>query len=85
MITLIDQHQRNPAYPHIYAAGVCVAISPPEPMPVPTGIPKTGYMIESMVSAFLRMVKSGNVDPLYERLTMRFLGIPKVRHPEKKA
>jgi sulfide:quinone oxidoreductase len=48
---LTDKHQRNPRYPSVYSAGVCVAIAPPEPTPVPTGVPKTGYMIESMVSA----------------------------------
>ena len=48
---LIDQHQANPAFANIYAVGVCVAIAPPEPTPLPTGIPKTGYMIESMVKA----------------------------------
>ncbi len=48
---LIDEHQRNPAFPNIYAVGVCVAIPPVGPTPVPTGAPKTGYMIESMVTA----------------------------------
>jgi sulfide:quinone oxidoreductase len=48
---LIDQRQRSPRYPNIYSAGVCVAIPPVEATPVPTGAPKTGYMIESMVSA----------------------------------
>ncbi len=48
---LIDQHQRSKKYPNIYSAGVCVAIPPVEVTPVPTGAPKTGYMIESMVSA----------------------------------
>ncbi len=48
---LIDKHQRNPKYPHIYSVGVCVAIPPVEVTPVATGAPKTGYMIESMVSA----------------------------------
>lgn len=48
---LIDEHQRNPAYPNIYSAGVCVAIPPVEATPVPTGAPKTGLMIESMVTA----------------------------------
>jgi len=48
---LIDEHQRSRKYPEIYSAGVCVAIPPVEPTPVPTGAPKTGYMIESMVSA----------------------------------
>ena len=48
---LADKHQRNPKYPSVYSAGVCVAIPPVEPTPVATGTPKTGYMIESMVSA----------------------------------
>ncbi len=48
---LIDEHQRSKKYRNIFSAGVCVAIPPVEPTPVPTGAPKTGYMIESMVSA----------------------------------
>ncbi len=48
---LIDEFQRSPQYRNIFSAGVCVAIPPVEPTPVPTGAPKTGYMIESMVSA----------------------------------
>ena len=48
---LIDQFQRNPKFHNIYSVGVCVAIPPVGPTPVPTGAPKTGYMIESMVTA----------------------------------
>ncbi len=48
---LIDEHQRSTKYPNIFSAGVCVAIPPVEATPVPTGAPKTGYMIESMVTA----------------------------------
>ena len=48
---LIDPHQRNPKYRNIFAVGVCVAIPPVEVTPVPTGTPKTGYRIESMVTA----------------------------------
>jgi len=47
----VDSYQRNPTFPNIYAAGVCIAIPPVEATPVPTGAPKTGYMIESMVTA----------------------------------
>jgi len=49
--TIIDKHQRNPKYPNIFAIGVCVAIPPMGPTPVPCGVPKTGFMIESMVTA----------------------------------
>ncbi|MCW2394143.1 MULTISPECIES: NAD(P)/FAD-dependent oxidoreductase [unclassified Sphingobium] len=48
---LVDKHQRNPAFPEIFALGVCVAIPPTGPTPVPVGVPKTGFMIESMVTA----------------------------------
>lgn len=141
---LVDEHQRSPAWPNIYAAGVCIAIPPVEKTPVPTGAPKTGYMIESMVTAithniaaelageepsskaswnaicladmgdtgvafvalpqlpprnvtwarkgkwvhlaklafekyFLRKVRSGNVDPVYERYVLKALGIERLR------
>jgi sulfide:quinone oxidoreductase len=55
---LIDQYQRNPKYPNVYAIGVCVAIPPVEVTPVPTGTPKTGYMIESMVTATSKNVRA---------------------------
>ncbi|MDD5297882.1 MAG: FAD/NAD(P)-binding oxidoreductase [Rhodocyclaceae bacterium] len=48
---LVDQHQRNPKFKNIFSVGVCVAIPPVEATPVPCGTPKTGYMIESMVTA----------------------------------
>ena len=48
---LIDEHQRSKKYRNIFSAGVCVAIPPVEATPVATGAPKTGYMIETMVSA----------------------------------
>lgn len=55
---LIDEHQRNPIHPNVYSAGVCVAIPPVEVTPVPTGAPKTGFMIESMVSAIASNIKA---------------------------
>jgi sulfide:quinone oxidoreductase len=54
---VIDEFQRNPTYHNIYAAGVCVAIPPVEATPVPTGAPKTGYMIESMVTAIVHNIQ----------------------------
>ncbi len=48
---LIDPHQRSKVYKNIFSAGVCVAIPPIETTPVATGAPKTGYMIETMISA----------------------------------
>ena len=48
---LIDEHQRSKKYRNIFSAGVCVAIPPVEVTPVPSGAPKNGYMIETMVTA----------------------------------
>ena len=48
---LADKHQRNPTFTNVYSLGVCVAIPPMGPTPVPVGVPKTGFMIESMVTA----------------------------------
>jgi sulfide:quinone oxidoreductase len=48
---LVDKHQRNPTFRNVFALGVCVAIPPMGPTPVPVGVPKTGFMIESMVTA----------------------------------
>jgi len=141
----VDEHQRSPVYPNIFSAGVCIAIPPVEQTPVPTGAPKTGYMIESMVAAiaeniaaevegktpaavatwnaicladmgdtgvafvalpqipprnvtwarkgkwvhlakvafekyFLRKVRTGNVDPIYERYILKTLGIERLNH-----
>jgi sulfide:quinone oxidoreductase len=67
---LIDEHQRNPKYRNIFGAGVCVAIPPVEATPVPTGAPKTGYMIESMVSAICEnIVSEVNGRPAQARAT----------------
>jgi sulfide:quinone oxidoreductase len=142
---VVDEHQRSPKYANVYAAGVCIAIPPIEKTPVPTGAPKTGYMIESMVSAiahnlaaeidgrpptakatwnaicladmgdngiafvalpeipprnvtwamkgkwvhlakiafekyFLRKVRTGNTDPIYERYVLKALGIERLQH-----
>ena len=141
---LVDRHQRNPAFPEIFGIGVCVAIPPMGKTPVPVGVPKTGFMIESMVTAtahnialltegkeptaqgtwnavcladfgdsgiafvaqpqipprnvnwsssgkwvhaakigfekyFLHKVRSGQSEPFYERLTLKVLGIDKLK------
>ncbi|MDE2582733.1 MAG: FAD-dependent oxidoreductase [Rhodospirillales bacterium] len=53
---LIDAYQRNPAFPNVFGVGVCVAIPPVGASPVPVGVPKTGFMIESMVTATARNI-----------------------------
>jgi len=53
----VDEFQRNPKWKNIFSVGVCIAIPPVEATPVPTGAPKTGYMIESMVEAVKYNIK----------------------------
>jgi sulfide:quinone oxidoreductase len=53
---MVDKLHRNPTYKNIYSAGVCIAIPPVEVTPVPTGTPKTGYMIESMVTSIVHNI-----------------------------
>jgi sulfide:quinone oxidoreductase len=44
----VDEQFRHPEHRDVFAAGVAIAIAPPEPTPVPAGVPKTGQMTETM-------------------------------------
>ncbi|MCB1560081.1 MAG: NAD(P)/FAD-dependent oxidoreductase, partial [Xanthomonadales bacterium] len=55
---IVDKHQRSTRYPNVFSAGVCVAIPPVEATPIPTGAPKTGFMIESMVATIVKNIKA---------------------------
>ncbi|MBD9362855.1 NAD(P)/FAD-dependent oxidoreductase [Methylomonas fluvii] len=55
---IVDENQRNPTFKNVYSIGVCIAIPPLEQTPVPTGTPKTGYMIESMVTATAHNIRA---------------------------
>jgi sulfide:quinone oxidoreductase len=48
---VVDKQQRNLKFRNVFGIGVGVAIPPIGPTPVPVGVPKTGFMIESMVTA----------------------------------
>jgi sulfide:quinone oxidoreductase len=45
----VDKTQQNAKFPNVFSVGVCVAIAPVATYPVAVGVPKTGFMIESMV------------------------------------
>ena len=55
---LADKYQRNPTFPDVFSVGVCVAIPPLGKTAVPVGVPKTGFMIESMVTAVTQNIAS---------------------------
>ena len=44
----VDAEFRHPEHRDVFAAGVAIAIAPPDPTPVPAGVPKTGQMTEAM-------------------------------------
>ena len=44
----VDSNYRHTGYKNIFSVGVAMAIAPPEQTPVPTGVPKTGFMTEHM-------------------------------------
>lgn len=44
----VDGKCRHTKHKNIFAVGVAVAIAPPEQTPVPTGVPKTGFMTVKM-------------------------------------
>jgi sulfide:quinone oxidoreductase len=54
----VDSTYRHTKYRNIFAAGVSVAIAPPEQTPVPTGVPKTGYMTVRMAKTASRSIVS---------------------------
>jgi len=77
---LVDKKQRNPKYPNIFGIGVCIAIPPYEATPVPVGVPKTGYMIESMVTATVENIadllqgREPHVEPTWNALCLADFG-----------
>lgn len=55
---LVDKHQINPTFRNVFSLGVCVAIPPMGKTAVPVGVPKTGFMIELMVTAVAHNLKA---------------------------
>lgn len=75
-----DRHQRHARWPNVYAIGVCVAIPPTGQTPVPVGVPKTGFMIESMVTAVVENIhadlegRSGEATATWNAICLADLG-----------
>lgn len=77
----VDEFQRNPAYPNIYGVGVCVAIPPVEATALPVGVPKTGYMIESMAKAAVANIKATIEDrPIATRASLNAVCLADMGH-----
>lgn len=54
----VDKNYRHTKYSNIFVVGVAVAIAPPEQTPVPTGVPKTGYMTVRMAKVAAATISS---------------------------
>ena len=77
----VDEFQRNPAYPNIYGVGVCVAIPPVEATALPVGVPKTGYMIESMAKAAVANIQAAIEDrPIKTRASLNAVCLADMGH-----
>jgi sulfide:quinone oxidoreductase len=62
----VDDKCRHTKHKNIFAVGVAIAIAPPEQTPVPTGVPKTGYMTVKMAKTAAYSIASeisGNTAP----------------------
>lgn len=77
---LAEKYQRNPAFLEIFSVGVCVAIPPMGKTSVPVGVPKTGFMIESMVTATAQNIaqliagKQPNAAPTWNAICLADFG-----------
>lgn len=55
---LADDTYRHPVYRNIYSAGIATAIASPRPTPIPTGVPKTGWLSEVMAKTAVHNIVS---------------------------
>jgi sulfide:quinone oxidoreductase len=67
----VDKNYRHTKIKSIFAIGVAIAIAPPEATPVPTGVPKTGFMTVKMAKIAAATIASdvtGKTPPLTDEL-----------------
>jgi sulfide:quinone oxidoreductase len=67
----VDKNYRHTKHKNIFAIGVAIAIAPPEVTPVPTGVPKTGFMTVKMAKTAAATIASditGRTPPLADEL-----------------
>lgn len=53
---LVNDHYQTLPFPEVYAAGVSVAVAPPDQTQVPCGVPKTGYLSEEMAKVVVHNI-----------------------------
>ena len=72
-IPVTDEY-RHPDHPEVFAAGVDIAITPPQPTLVPTGVPKTGHMSEHMAKVAAHNIAADLEGGEYEHIPVDELG-----------
>lgn len=75
---------RNPAYPNIYAVGVCVAfVALPQIPPRNTNWASKGKWVHlakvGFEKYFIRKIRNGKAEPYYEKLVLKMMGIDKLK------
>lgn len=68
-----DKNYRHPKHRNIFTIGVAMAIAPPEVTPVPTGVPKTGFMTVKMAKTAAATIYSdikGSTPPPMDELSV---------------
>ena len=64
----VEDTYRHKVDPHVFAAGVAVAVAPPAATKVPCGVPKTGYLTEEMAKAAAHNIMAEILDEPEVRL-----------------
>ena len=72
---VVDDYYRHQSYPNIYVTGVAVAIAPKEATPVPTGVPKTGFMTEHMSKVVAHNIAAETLGKDLQALPVRQLDV----------
>lgn len=54
----VDEYLRNPTYPNVYAAGICVAQAPSATTPVAVGSPESVFSIQNQVDTLARNISA---------------------------
>ena len=71
MVT-VDEYLRNPVYPNVYAAGICVAQPSFTTTPVPVGPPESVYSIQNQVDTVTRNILADiKKEPLFSAQPQR--------------
>jgi sulfide:quinone oxidoreductase len=70
----VNDENRHVDHPAVFAAGVDIAIIPPKPTLIPTGVPKTGHMSEHMAKVAAQNISADLIGSTPKRIAVDELG-----------